>query len=121
MSRWFFTIIGVTALVYVVYTVRRNKLPIKESFWWVIGAFAMLFLAIFPQVLDWAAAWLGVYYPPTLLLSLCVIFLLFIIFRDSRRIAGLQSQNIELEQQIALIKNRLQSTQPKGNNAKPKK
>lgn len=111
MNKWFFIIISLLALLYVTHIVRRNKLPIKESFWWFIGAIAMLLLAIFPQILNWFAVLLGIAYPPALLLTMCVIFLLFIIFRDSRRIAKLQTQNIELEQQIALIKNRLELDQ----------
>lgn len=107
MNQGFFIIIGVIAILYVTHIVRRNKLPIKESFWWLIGAIAVLLLAIFPQVLDWFALLLGISYPPTLLLTMCIIFLLFIIFKDSRRIARLQTQNIELGQQIALIKNQL--------------
>lgn len=117
MNQAFFIAIGVIALLYVIHIVRRNKLPIKESFWWLIGAVAMLFLATFPQVLDWTAQQLGIAYPPALLLTLCVIFLLFIIFKDGRRIAKLQAQNIELEQQVALIKNQLQQSSQKKQNA----
>lgn len=113
MNRWFFIIISISALLYVTHIVRRNKLPIKESFWWFIGSIAMLLLAIFPQVVDWIAQLLGIAYPPTLLLTMCIIFLLFIIFKDGRRIAKLQTQNIELEQQVALIKNRLQESKQK--------
>lgn len=116
MNRGFFIIVGISALLYVTHIVRRNKLPIKESFWWFISSIVMLLLAIFPQVLDWIASLLGIYYPPTLLLTMCVIFLLFIIFKDSRRIAKLQTQSIELEQQIALIKNQLQESRQKDRN-----
>lgn len=121
MNRGFFIIVGVLALLYVMHIVRRNKLPIKESFWWFMGAIAMLLLSIFPQVLDWIATLLGIAYPPTLLLTMCVIFLLFIIFKDGRRIAKLQTQSIELEQQIALMKNQLQQLDQKKQNAKPQK
>ena len=116
MNKWFFIIISLLALFYVTHIVRRNKLPIKESFWWFVGAIAMLLLAIFPQTLDWAAELLDIAYPPALLLTVCVIFLLFIIFKDGRRIAKLQSQSIELEQQVALMKNQLQEAKQKERN-----
>lgn len=121
MNQLFFIIIGIIALFYVVHIVRRNKLPIKESFWWVVGAVAVLLLAIFPQVLNWFSLLVGIAYPPTLLLMICVIFLLFIIFKDSRRIAKLQSQSIELEQQLALIKNQLQKNNQKDHDGARKK
>lgn len=123
MNNWLFIIIGILAVFYVIHIVRRNKLSIKESFWWLIGAVAMLLLAIFPQFLNWIASVLGIFYPPTLLLTMCAIFLLFILFKDGRRIAKLQVQNIELEQQVALIKNQLRqkNNQEEVNNAKSKK
>ena len=121
MNKTFFIIVGVAILFYVTHIVRRNKLPIKESFWWFVGAVAVLFLAIFPQVLDWLAMLLGIAYPPTLLLTMCAIFLLFINFRDSRRIANLQTRNIELEQQVALMKVRMQQISQKADNDKKQK
>lgn len=121
MNQSFFITVGLIALLYVTNIVRRNRLPIKESFWWFLGAIAILILAIFPGIIDWCAMQLGIAYPPTLLLTLCVIFLLFIIFRNERKIATLQIQNIELEQQIALIKNQLKKNCQKENNAKSKR
>lgn len=121
MNQLFFIIIGIIALLYVTHIVRRNKLPIKESFWWLIGAVAMLVLAIFPQILNWFSLLIGIAYPPALLLTMCVIFLLFILFKDSRRIADLQTKSIELEQQLAILKNQSQKLNQKDHDLKPKK
>lgn len=121
MNQGLFVIIGVIAILYVTHIVRRNKLSIKESFWWFIGAVVMLLLAIFPQIINWAATLMGISYPPTLLLLACVLFLLFMSFKDGRRIASLHMQNIELEQQIALIKNQLHQSSEKKDNAKTQK
>ncbi len=120
MNQAFFIAIGVIAILYVTHIVRRNKLPIKESFWWLVGAVAMLLLAIFPQTLDWFSSLLGISYPPTLLLTMCIVFLLFIIFKNSRRITSLQTQNIELEQQLAILKNQLQDSHQKDHDAQHK-
>jgi len=121
MNRGFFIVLAIIILFYVTHVVRRNKLPIKESFWWFVGAVAILVLALFPQILDWTASLLGIAYPPTLLLTMCVIFLLFINFKDDRRLAQLQMQNIELEQQVTLIKNKIQESDTVSKHAKTEK
>ena len=50
---------------------------------------------------------IGVDYPPSLLFVLCIIFLLFINFRNSRRIAELQMKVVELGQELAIVKEKV--------------
>lgn len=104
MNNIYFIIISLIVVFYITQVVRHNKLPIKESFWWFIASIAMLALSIFPYSINWLAGVFGIAYPPALLLTLAIVFLLLINFRDSRRIADLQTKAIELEQQIALLK-----------------
>ena len=65
----------------------------------------MLFLSIFPKSIDFVAKKIGVSYPPSLLFVLAIVFLLFINFRNSKRIAEQQLKIIELAQNIAVLKN----------------
>ena len=50
---------------------------------------------------------IGVDYPPSLLFVLCIIFLLFINFKNSRRIAELQMKVVELGQELAIVKEKV--------------
>lgn len=104
MKRIYFVIIALISIIYVVSVVRKNKFSIKESFYWFIGSLLMLVLAIFPKILDNVATFIGVSYAPSLLFVLCIIFLLFINFRNSKRIAEQQEKIIELGQNIAILK-----------------
>ena len=107
MKRIYFIIVALAAVIYVVSVVRKNKFSIKESFYWFIASIIMLILAFFPKVLDNVAIYIGVNYPPSLLFVICVVFLLFINFRNSKRIAEQQEKIVELGQQIAILNDKV--------------
>lgn len=104
MNNIYFIILSSLILVYVVNIVRKKKFSIKESFWWFVSSVVMLVLSIFPYSIDWFAKILNIAYPPSLLFVICIVFLLFINFRDSKRISELQMKVIELGQELAIIK-----------------
>ena len=69
MKNIYFIILSVLVIIYIFYSIRRDKLSIKTSFGWFIISIIMLLLSIFPKSIDWVAVKLGVAYPPTLLLT----------------------------------------------------
>jgi len=101
MKKIYFIAIAVCALIYVIFEVRKKKFSIKESFYWVLAAIIMFFLAIFPYSIDKIAIFLNIEYPPSLL------FVLFINFRNSKKIAEHQEKIVEMAQHIALLENEL--------------
>lgn len=105
MKNSYFVLIAVIILIYVVFIVRKGHLSIKESFWWFIGSIVVLFLAIFPKSIDVIAEWFGVAYPPTLMLVFCILFLLMMNFRVSKRISDLQMKVMELGQELSILRN----------------
>lgn len=111
MKRIYFIIIAIIAVIYVISIVRKNKFSIKESFYWFVASIIMLILAIFPKLLDSVAIFIGVNYPPSLLFVICIVFLLFINFRNSKKIAEQQEKIIELAQQLSLIKYDVKKTE----------
>lgn len=104
MKKIYFIILALFSLIYVIYEVRKRKFSIKESFWWFVAALIMLVLAIFPYSIDKFAKLLNIAYPPSLLFVICIIFLLFINFRNSKRISEQQEKIIELAEEVALLK-----------------
>ena len=104
MKKAYFIIISIFVIVFIISSVKKSKLSIKESFWWMIGSLICLILSIFTGVVDWFAKIFGVAYPPSLLFVFCILFLIYMIFRNSKRIAEQQEKIIELAQQIAILK-----------------
>ncbi len=109
MKNIYFIILSTFALLYVIVNVKKKKFSIKESFYWVLASIIMLILSIFPYSIDTVAKWLNVSYPPSLLFVLCIIFLLYINFRNSRKIAEQQEKIIELAQELAIVKHKIGS------------
>ncbi len=109
MNNIYFIIISVLCIIYVSLEVRKKKFSIKESFWWMMAFILMLFLSIFPYSINWLAKVFGIAYPPSLLFVFCIIFLVFINFRNSKKIAEQQEKIIELAQQVTLLKSKVKN------------
>jgi hypothetical protein len=82
-------IVGVALLLLVLELVRRKRLNEEFSLFWVAGAVAVLGLSLRRDLLDRSARWLGVYYPPSLLL----LVLLVVIFIGSLSISVVLSRH----------------------------
>ena len=94
-------------MIYIFHEIRLKRFTIKESFWWVLATLGMLILSIFPYCIDKIAAFMGIAYPPSLLFVLCDIYLVFIIFRNSKRITEQQAKITELSQTLAILKEKV--------------
>lgn len=104
MKNIYFVLMSIICILFIVHEIRKKRFSIKESFWWVIGSILMLLLSIFPYVVDKLAKIFGVSYPPSLLFVFCNIFLIFMIFRNSKKISEQQEKIIELAQNISILK-----------------
>ncbi len=108
MKNIYFIVIALLFMVYMIIEIRKEKLSIKESFWWMMSSLLMLTLAIFPYSINWLANLFGIDYPPSLLFVICIVFLLFINFKNSKRIGEQQIKIIDLAQNVSLLKEKLE-------------
>jgi hypothetical protein len=109
----YFIILAILSCFYVFHVIRKKKFSIKESFWWVIASIVMIILAIWPYAIDKIAGIFGIEYPPSLLFVLCIIFLLFICFRNSKIISEQQEKIIDLAQELAIVKEKVKDYKTK--------
>ncbi|MBM7866642.1 DUF2304 family protein [Heliobacterium gestii] len=100
---WFVRLVAFAFAVYVIRKVKQNRLSEKESMYWMAGTLAILFLALWPKLVDIAAAYLGVAYQPALLFFLGILFILVILYRQASHISQLKESNKELAQMVALL------------------
>lgn len=87
-------IVSVLLLLGVLELVRRRKLTEEYSFLWILSALALVGLSLRRDLLDTAAGWLGVYYPPMVLLIMLVA-MVFIASLCFSVIVSRQRQQIE--------------------------
>lgn len=107
MKNIYFVILVLVSVVALVRSVMKSKIAVKESFFWFVGALVALVLAIFPNSIIFIAKIFGIAYAPSLLFVICIVFLLFMQFRDSKRNAYQQAQIIKLSQEIAILKQKI--------------
>lgn len=67
-------IVSAALLLLVLELVRRRLLSEEYSFLWIVCALALLLLSLWRGILHSVAHWLGIYYPPALLILVLIVF-----------------------------------------------
>ena len=63
---------SVLFLLFVLELVRRRRLAEEYSALWIVSALALIGISLRRDVLDFSARWMGVYYPPAVLVLMLV-------------------------------------------------
>ncbi len=99
---------SLVVILLVVQLIRRRKLREEYAILWFASSILLLLLALKRDLLHQAAAFVGVSYPPSLLL-LGAIFVGFVVaMHFSVALSRLSEQNKRLAQEIALLRLRLE-------------
>lgn len=100
---YFFIAIAFVFIWYIFSMIRKKTFSIKESIFWMIGNFFIIVFATFPKLLDKIAYILHIEYPPSLLFLLSICFLLFINFRNTKKMTIQNTKTIELAQKLSVL------------------
>ena len=119
MHNIYFIIFALLIILYIFYSIRKNKLSIANSFIWIVFCIILLVLSIWPTSLDWLANVLGIAYPPALFLTIAVVILFVMNFVQSKKIEDLHKKVIDLGQELSILKS-TQKESPKSKTPKPK-
>lgn len=109
----FAVLVALAIAVVVVFYVRRWRLKEQYSLLWLALAIAMLVLAAFGDLTEWAADRLDVYYAPSILFFLGLAFVAVMLFHYSLEISRLSDQNRQLAQDLGLMRGRLEEAERK--------
>jgi hypothetical protein len=102
---------SVAALLFVLELVRRRKLKEEYSLLWLATALALIVLSVSRPLLDVLANMVGIFYPPSALFLVAMIFVLFILLHFSTVLTRLTQENKENAQQLALLRWQLEQAQ----------
>lgn len=97
-------VIGITMLYVVGQTTKRKKMNEVQSVFWLIGAFGIIVMGLFPGILSWTADFLGVWWPPSILIFFLLVLMLFLLFNHAQEISILRAEINELSMQLSLLK-----------------
>lgn len=98
-----FIIISILFNIVVVNKVIKKRFFEKESFFWLIGSFVILILAVFPNTIIVLSHFVGIEYPPSLLFLVASVFMLYLLFRQTQQISLLKEQTKELAEKLAVL------------------
>jgi hypothetical protein len=92
---------------FVVWLISRGRLREETALWWLAAAAALLLFALRRDLLEWTAAALGIFYPPSVLLLGIVFAGTLLALHFSVSLSDLNVQNKRLAQELALLAQRI--------------
>ena len=90
-------------LLFITSNIRRRKVQIEDSIFWVILAVALLVVAIFPRIATFTAQLLGFQAPSNFVFVVVIAILLAKLFSLSTEVSSLKHRLNELAQEEALL------------------
>ena len=103
----FVALIIVVFLCYVVSKLRKEQIEFKYALVWLISGVIILVLAVFPGILSWMAASLGIGLPLNLVFFLGIIINLIISFALTVTYSKLKNMIYKVTQMNAILDNEL--------------
>ncbi len=96
-------IVGALVLFAIVcVAVRRERIRVSDSAFWVVFSLVIIFFAIFPQVAYWLSDLVGVHSPSNLVFAVIIGILILIDMASSAKISRLTAKLEELSSRLAL-------------------
>ena len=120
MAQWISAVIGLLVGSLIIYFIRKDRLLVRHGMGWIVVASGLIVLGLFPGLIDRAAQWVGVAYPPTLamILGFAALILKALIAdieasRSEVRVTRLVQRLAMLEADIRTLEQEAQALQEK--------
>lgn len=108
------TLMGIGLAGLILYLVRRDHLYLMHGLFWAVIAFAAAALGAWPGLIDQLAGFLGISYPPTLLLLLASIVLVVKALHADMVNTRIERDVRRLNQRLALLQAEVENLQESG-------
>ena len=106
-ARIFVAALSIGLLIFVINLVRRKYLKENYAVLWVITAVGLSLIPLIINYLDQVAYWIGIYYPPTFVNVVAIMFLIILILHFSVIISNLSEQNKNLIQDLGILEKKV--------------
>ena len=107
-------------LVVVIEMLRRRRLRERHATWWVIAGLLAMLVGIFPGILDWAAALVGITVPTNLVFFVSIAVLFLVCIQTSAELTGVESQTRTLVEMSALQDLRIRELEARLDGCEPR-
>jgi hypothetical protein len=105
--QWTTAIIGIVIAFVILLLIRRDILHVKRSLWWIVIAALIVVMGFFPITIDKFGILLGVNYPPVLILTLGIGFILIKILSMDLERSRQERMLRRLTQRMAILEGML--------------
>ena len=109
--QWTTTIIGIVIALFIFFLIRRDILHVKRSLWWIGVAVLIVIMGFFPYQTAQLGALLGVNYPPILILTVGMGFILIKILSMDLERSRQERMLRRLIQKIAILESSQKDSQ----------
>jgi hypothetical protein len=101
-------------LLVVIELIRRNHLKERYSLIWLATAVVLIVFSVWRRLLDVVARFFGIYYPPSFLFLIAILFLIVLLLHFSTILSSLSEQNRRLAQELAILKTKIEKEEKTG-------
>lgn len=115
--QWSTTILGLMIALVILFLIRRDILHVKRSIWWIGIAALIVIMGVFPFQISQLGVLLGVNYPPILILTVGMGFILIKILSMDLERSRQERMLRRLTQKIAMLESIRQ--EEKGSEKRP--
>lgn len=99
-------VISMLSMLNILKRVRKSKLQIEYSIFWIVFSILLILVAVFPQPMFVLAQILGIQSPANIVFLFVIFILLIKLFNMTIEVSQLQYKQQELVQKIALDENK---------------
>lgn len=98
---------------------RNGRLREKYAILWLVIGTLTIILGIFPRLLNWAAALVGVVVPSNLLFALAILLLVGVSLHVSRELTILEDETRILAEEVAILRSSVERLQRESKPSQP--
>jgi hypothetical protein len=109
----FAAVLAIGLVVLVLWLIRRDRLPISHSIWWLSISILIAMFGLFPELLNTLARIVGVDYPPSLLFILGILTLFFKVLIEDLELSTTRRRLLRLAQRTAILEQELNALKEK--------
>ena len=103
---------SISLFLYILFLVRNKKIKEEYSLLWLFSSFVFIVFSLWRNGLEYFAKLMGIAYPPAALFLILLLAVFLILIEFSINISKLSEKNKILAQEIALLRNELESLKP---------
>lgn len=93
---------SISTTIFMIKKIRNSKLQIEHAIFWLMFAFLLIVISVFPQLTIWGAKLLGIYSSTNFIFLVILFIVILKLFSATIEISNLEYRIKELSQKIAI-------------------